>query len=151
MTSIRHLQTTSKPVFTPYFSVVPALVLLALFWPFGSGGKKIHMTSAQEVPAAQGTIQAKTTDNGNMKLDIKVQNLAQPSALTPAQGTYVVWIQPPGHKPVNQGSLKVNGDLKGQIMTTTPFKSFKVFITAEKYAQVEQPDGPTVLTAQVAG
>ena len=133
-----------------YFSVLPALVFLAVFWPFGSGGKKILMNSAQEVPAAHGLIHAKTTDNGNTQVDIKVRALAQPSALTPAQGTYVVWIQPPGHDPVNEGALKVDGDLKGEMTTTTPYKDFKVFVTAEKYAQVQQPAGPTVLSAQVA-
>lgn len=108
------------------------------------------MNSAQEVPAAHGTIQAKTTDNGNTKLDIKVRALAKPSALTPPQGTYVVWIQAPGHNPVNEGALTVDGDLKGQMTTTTPYKDFKVFITGEKFAQVQEPSGPTVLTAQVA-
>jgi len=133
-----------------YFSVLPAIVFLALFWPFGSG-KTIHMNSAQEVPAAHGVVHAKNTDNGNTQLDIEVRALAQPSALTPAQGTYVVWIQAPGHDPVNEGALKVDSDLKGELTTTTPYKVFKVSITAEKYAQVQQPAGQTVLSAQVAG
>jgi len=133
-----------------YFSVLPVIVFLALFWPFGSGGKKIHMNSAQEVPAAHGVIHAKATNNGNTQVDIEVRALAQPSALTPAQGTYVVWIQAPGHDPVNEGALKVDGDLKGQLTATTPYKGFKVFITGEKYAQVQQPTGPTVLSANVA-
>jgi len=133
-----------------YFSVLPAVVFLALLWPFGSGGKTIHMNSAPEVPAAHGVIHAKATDNGNTEMNIKVRALAQPSALTPAQGTYVVWIQPPGHDPVNEGALKVDGDLKGEMTTTTPYKDFKVFITGEKYAQIQQPTGPTVLSGQVA-
>jgi len=139
-----------KSVSIRYFSVLPAVVMLAFLWPFGSGGKKIHMDSAQEVPAAHGTVQVKTTNNGNMQLDIKVRSLAQPSALTPAQSTYVVWIQPPGHSPVNEGALTVDGDLKGQMTTTTPYKDFKVFITGEKFAQIQQPSGPTVLSAHVA-
>lgn len=150
MSTIRDSRSAFKPGSVRYFSVLPAVLVLALFWPFGSGGKKIHMNSAQEVPAAHGTIQATTTDNGNTKLDIKVRALAMPSALTPPQGTYVVWIQPPGHNPVNEGALKVDGNLKGEMETTTPYKDFKVFITGEKFAQVQQPSGPTVLTAQVA-
>lgn len=133
-----------------YFSVVPGIVALALFWPFGSGGKKIHMDSAQAVPAAHGTVQAKTTDNGNVQLDISVRALAQPSALSPAQSTYVVWVQPPGHNPVNEGALTVDGNLKGKMTTTTPYKDFKIFITGEKYAQIQQPEGPTVLSAHVS-
>ncbi|MGH9588799.1 MAG: hypothetical protein ACRD25_00290, partial [Terracidiphilus sp.] len=96
------------------------------------------MTSAQEVPAAHGVIQVKTTDNNNLQLGITVRALAQPSALTPPQSTYVVWIQAPGHNPVNEGALNVDGNLKGQMTTVTPYKDFKVFITGEKYAQVQQ-------------
>lgn len=133
-----------------YLSVLPAILCLALFWPFGSGGKKIQMNSAQEVPAAHGEIQAKTTSNGNTKVDIKVRALARPSALAPPKDTYVVWIQSPGQDPVNEGALKVDGDLKGEMSTVTPYKDFKVFITAEKFAQIQRPEGPTVLSAQVA-
>ena len=151
MNTIRFSRSGNKPVSIRYFSVLPVVVLLALFWPFGSGGKTVHMNSAQEVPAAHGVIQVKSTDNENTQLNIKVRALAQPSALTPPQTIYVVWIQPPGHNPVNEGALKVDGNLKGQMTTTTPYKDFKVFITGEKYAQVQEPSGPTVLSAHVAG
>lgn len=133
-----------------YLAVLPTILCLALFWPFGSGGKKIQMNSAQEVPAARGEVQAKNTSNGNTKVDIKVRALARPSALAPPKDIYVVWIQSPGQDPVNEGALKVDSDLNGEMTTVTPYKDFKVFITAEKFAQVERPEGPTVLSAQVA-
>lgn len=132
------------------FGVLPAAALaFALIWPFG-GEKKIEMNSAKEVPAANGVIHYKTTDNGNVQVKIEAKSLAQPSALSPPENTYVVWFQPPGKGPIDQGALKVDGNLNGSFKTVTPYKTFKVLITAEKFAQPEQPNGLTVLSAQVS-
>lgn len=129
--------------------MLPAVLCLALFWPFG-GGKKVHMIAASEVPAAHGVIHVTTSHNGNTELDIKTRALAKPAALTPPEEVYVVWLQPSGEAPRNAGALKVDSKLNGELKTITPYKQFKVFITAEKYAQTQQPIGPTVLHAQVS-
>ena len=61
------------------------VVSLLAIWPFSSG-KVYHMTAASVVPAASGTVHVqKDKDNGNMKLDIKVHNLAHPSTLIPSE------------------------------------------------------------------
>ena len=70
-----------------------SLVLISLLavWPF-SNGKEDRITATDMVPAASGTVQVEVDkDNGNMKLDIKVKHLAQPSALSPSESNYVVW------------------------------------------------------------
>lgn len=131
-----------------YFAVVPAVVFLMFLWPFG--GKKVYMTAAPQVPAAHGVIHVSNSSNGNMQLDIKTRSLAKPAALTPPADVYVVWLEPSGESPKNAGALKVNGKLSGELKTVTPYKQCKVFITAEKYAQTREPNGPTVLQAQVS-
>lgn len=133
-----------------YFAALPAVLALAFFWPFG-GGKKVPMNSAKEVPAAHGVVHYKSTDNGNTQVNVEAKALARPSSLTPPENTYVVWFQPSGKDPIDQGALKVDGNLSGSLKTVTPYKSFKVFITAEKYPQPEQPQGPTVLSADISG
>lgn len=133
-----------------FFAALPAIVFLAFLWPFG-GGKRVHMTAGQEDPAAHGVIHIKTTGNGNIQLDIQAKSLAKPNALTPPEQVYVVWIQRSGQAPTNEGALKVDGNLNGELTTVTPFKDFRVFITAEKYAQLRVPQGPTVLHAHVEG
>ena len=134
-----------------FFAALPAVLFLALIWPFGSGGKKVHMTSGQEDPAAHGVIHITSTGNGNKQLDIQAHALAKPTALTPPAQVYVVWIQRSGEAPTNEGALKVDGNLNGEFKTVTPYKDFRVFITAEKYAQLQAPRGPTVLHAHVEG
>lgn len=134
-----------------YSAVIPAALGLMLLWPFGDSPKKISMTPGQEDPAAHGTVAVKTGHNGNTQVDITTKALAQPSALTPPENTYVVWFQPKGQDPQNAGALRVDNSLKGRLDTVTPHRQFKVFITAEKEPNPTKPHGPTVLTADVLG
>jgi hypothetical protein len=131
-----------------YLAFLPAILSLALFWPFG-GSKKVQMMAGTVTPGAQGTISFNTTSNNNVKMDVKVQSLANPSGLTPAENVYVLWIQPPGKAAQNQGEIKVDKNQNGEIGAQTSYKRFKIFITAEQNAQVTAPQGPEVLTADV--
>lgn len=119
-------------------------------WPMSSG-KKYHMTADNSVPAASGVVDVQTDkSNGNMKLDIKVANLAQPSNLTPTENVYVVWIRPSGENAHKQGTLGVDGDLKGELKVITTSKNFDVFITAEQSGSVTEPSGVEVLQTHVS-
>jgi hypothetical protein len=136
---------------TTLASVAPLLFCLAFFWPFGGGGRTIHLMAGSTTPAAQGTVQAKNGDNGNTELDVKVRALAAPSSLTPAENVYVLWIQAPGQAPQNHGQIAVNQHEQGELHTETPNQRFKVFITAEENAKAQMPEGPKVLSADVSG
>lgn len=132
-----------------FYGILPVVVCLALLWPFG-GGRKVDMMSGTKTPGAGGVIIVKKGGNGNTSLDIKAHSLAPPSSLTPAENVYVVWIEPPGHSAQNHGQVAVNQHENAEIHTETPYKRFKVFITAEQNAQVRMPEGPRVLSATVA-
>lgn len=132
------------------FGIAPLALAVAFVWPFG-GGKTINMMAETQTPAAQGKVLVKTGHNGNLDLDIKTAALAAPSSLTPAENAYVVWLQPPGKDPQNLGELRVDKKLNGELHTVTPFKRFKIFITAEQNAQEQAPEGMQVLSATVAG
>lgn len=108
------------------------------------------MKASPQTPAAQGTVEVKTGDNNNTKVDAKVQYLAKPSTLSPPADVYVLWIQPTGQAPKNEGELMVQNNLQGELKTETPYKHFKVFITAEKSPRVESPQGQQVLAATIA-
>ncbi|MGB6874710.1 MAG: anti-sigma factor [Candidatus Acidiferrales bacterium] len=127
-----------------------AVALMLAIWPMSSG-KKYHMTADNSVPAASGVVDVQTDkSNGNMKLDIKVANLAQPSNLTPTENVYVVWIRPSGENAHKQGTLGVDGDLKGELKVITTSKNFDVFITAEQSGSVTEPSGVEVLQTHVS-
>jgi len=61
-----------------------------------------------------------------------------------------VWIQSPDEAPQNKGQIIIDKNQKAEMKTATPFKRFRVFITAEDQAQMQTPEGPTVLSADVA-
>jgi hypothetical protein len=127
---------------------VPILLGCFLFWPFGSS-KKVELMAGHETPAARGTLSVKVGPNKNTALDLKAHSLAHPSSLTPAENVYVVWVQPPGENPKNEGELRVDKNENGELHTEVPYKRFKVFITAEQDAQTQAPTGPHVLSADV--
>ncbi|MGH9445587.1 MAG: hypothetical protein ACRD3O_07675 [Terriglobia bacterium] len=133
----------------PFLSVMPLVLAVALVWPFSSGNHVV-MTNSQSVPSAKGVVDAGHDSNNNTTVDMKVQYLAQPSSLTPAEVVYVVWIQANGHPAENKGALEVGKNLDGQFKTVTPYKDFDVFVTAEQSPQVRSPDGNRVLSAHIS-
>ncbi len=130
-------------------ALIPLILGFALMWPFG-GGQKIQMMAGKSTPGAHGVIRVQTSKNGNTKLDTKVYALAKPSSLNPPANVYVLWIEPPGQNPKNEGEIRVNQKLDGELKAETPYKRFKVFITSEQNAQAQAPEGDQVLSAEVA-
>ncbi len=130
-------------------STIAMLALLAI-WPLTTT-KEFHMTAATSVPAATGTVKAqRAKDNGNIKLDIKVDHLARPSSLTPSAEDYLVWIRPNGGEAFKQGAIGVNENLSGELKLETVSKDFDVFITAEQSDSVTYPSSVEVLSAHVS-
>ena len=130
-----------------YKSILAALVILAVtaLW----ADKKFTFTNSSLNPAAAGTIDVGTDQNGNNAFTIRAYHLAEPGQLTPAKSVYVVWVQRNGEAAQNLGQLTVNHDLEGTFDGKTPDKDFDVFITAEDSAKAETPSSMEVLRAKV--
>ena len=104
------------------------------------------------IPAAQGEVEvrASKSENNNTSVEVRVQYLALPGKVVPGATTYVVWARPEGGWNVqNLGALRVSADLSGSLKTVTPFRRFELFITAEPSAQILQPTGAELLSAQL--
>src|SRR5690242_19625078 len=127
-----------------------AMIVLLAVWPFSSA-KEYRMTSGAGVPAATGIVKAqKDKDNGNIQLDIKVDHLAKPSALTPSATNYLVWVRPNGGEAVKQGAIGVDKNLTGELKTETVSRDFDVFITAEQGENATVPSSVEVLRTHVS-
>jgi hypothetical protein len=111
--------------------------------------KDFPLTASPSVPAAKGKVSVDKDKNGNRKVKIQVQHLARPSALTPAQSDYVVWIQARGKDAENAGRLRVNDKLEGELEMTTPYEAFDIFVTGEDGSNPTAPVGPEVLRGTV--
>jgi hypothetical protein len=130
-----------------------AALLFGFLGLFGPAGKTFHLTAGKMVPGASGTVNvSRDTNNGNLKLTIKVKNLALPGSLTPPANEYIVWLEPYSQQgtPVKQSAIGVDDKLNGQLKTETTSKSFNVLVTAEKSEAVTEPSDTVVLRGHVA-
>jgi hypothetical protein len=129
-----------------------AALLFGFLGLFGPAGKTFHLAPGKMVPAATGTVNvSKDTNNGNLKLTIKVKNLALPGSLTPPANDYIVWLEPHSQgTPVKQGAIGVDGKLKGELKTETTSKNFNILVTAEKSEAVTTPSDTVVLHGHIA-
>jgi len=127
-----------------------ATVAMLVVWPFFPA-KEYQMTPGVDVPAAAGTVKIqKDKDNGNTKVDIKVDHLARPSSLTPSADVYLVWIRPNGGEALKQGAIGVDKNLSGQLKVETVSKDFDLFITAEQSDSATFPSNIEVLRTHVS-
>jgi len=116
----------------------------------GNNGQTYTLNASPKVPAATGKVSVSTEKNGNHTVDINVERLAEPQKVFEGASTYVVWLIAPGSAPTNIGVLPLDSDLKGSLETKTPFKTFRVEVTAETTASATQPtDTNRVMTASV--
>ena len=121
----------------------------ALLCTVAYAAKKYPMTAASIVPGARAEVVIGKDKNGNTRLKMTVQHLANLENLTPRASAYVVWLQERGGNSSNQGQLKVDKNLKATFETVTPLKSFDVVVTAEQDLRAKDPSGPEVLKATI--
>lgn len=136
-------------------TVMRALLLPAMALSLGCAMSQKKMDPGQPMqvsdmaPAGEGTVKAVKGDGGNTALSVKVKHLAPASRLVEDASVYVVWVEPPNAPPQNVGVLSVNADKEGVLNTLTPHRRFKVMITPEASAQVQEPSGDEVFTSNV--
>jgi hypothetical protein len=102
------------------------------------------------VPAASGEVKVKKDDNNNYRIEVSVENLAEPNRLPQPKNVYVVWAQTGGGNPQNLGQLRsssglFSSKLKAELKTVTVFKPSRVFITAEDAATIQYPSSYVIL------
>jgi len=102
----------------------------ALLCSIAFAARKYPVTVASIVPGARAEVAISKDKNGNTKLEMRVQRLANLENLTPRASAYVVWFQERGGNSENQGQLKMDKNLNATFETVTPLKSFDVFVTA---------------------
>ncbi|SPF42023.1 conserved exported hypothetical protein [Candidatus Sulfopaludibacter sp. SbA4] len=122
---------------------------LALICTVAYAAKKYPMTAASTVPGVRAEVAIDKDKNGNTRLKMSVQHLANLENLTPRASAYVVWLQERGGSPENQGQLKMDKNLKATFETVTPLKSFDVFVTAEQDFRATGSTGQEVLRATI--
>lgn len=125
-----------------------AMTLVAFL--FTACAEKVTFLNSAVVPAAEGTVSIKQSDNNNYSIDLNVKNLADPSRLTPPRAVYVVWMETAQSGVQNLGQLQTSTKglskmLTSSLETVSPHKPVSIFITAEDDAIGSYPGITVVL------
>lgn len=133
------------------YSLLTLLLLLAAL--ITSCSQQVQFTPSTVVPAADGKVKVKKDRNGNYALDIKVENLADPSRLEVPKAHYVVWVETESNGSQNLGQLSINKNLfsnalSGSLETVTPYKPIRFFITAEDQGNIQYPGTTMILRSR---
>lgn len=100
------------------------------------------------VPAAEAELRVQQDNNNNYRVEVAVENLAEPQNLDPPKDAYVVWLETEDDQLYNLGQLIVDKNLNGSLSTVTPHKPNRVFITAEENATASYPGNQVVLESR---
>ena len=114
-----------------------------------SGMQTWTLQASEDVQSAAGKVKVGTEKDGNTKVKVEVERLAQAATVHEDTTAYVVWLRPDGGQPQNVGVLTVDKNLKGKLETKTPFKQFQLIVTAEASANAMLPSGPPVMNAHI--
>ncbi len=111
-----------------------------------------ELASSPRVAAAEGTVTVSDAGNNNTGVNVNVRHLARPQRIDPSASTYVVWAKPLSDygRPQSLGALNVDQELNAKLSSTTPFRDFEIFVTAESSPQVQDPRGERLLWATVS-
>lgn len=130
-----------------------AAMTLLLAFVLGACATKMTFKGSSIVPAATGDVKIKKDKNDNYNVTVSVTNLADPENLSPARSVYMVWMESDRNEVKKLGQIKASSGtfskaLRGELSATSTVKPDKVFITAERDADGENPNGERVLSTQ---
>lgn len=92
-------------------------------------------------PAAEIIVKQKTKKADYNEIIVRSKFLASPERISKNATAYVVWLVSEEHGTHNIGALYQKNGKNSELETSTPYVASEIFITAEKLAQVTQPDG----------
>jgi hypothetical protein len=103
------------------------------------------------VPAARGDVKVKKDNNNNYRIQISLDDLAEPKRLEPSKSTYVVWMETANNVTKNIGQINsstgfLSSKLKASFETVSSSKPTKIFLTAEDDASIQSPGTQVIIT-----
>ena len=132
-------------------SVLAIAVSIFILFYLSSCARKISFQNSAIVPAARGNVKIKKDNNNNYRIQISLDDLAEPKRLEPSKNTYVVWMETANDVTKNIGNINsstslLSNKLKASFETVSSTKPTKIFLTAEDDASTQNPGTQVVLT-----
>jgi hypothetical protein len=126
-----------------------ALIWIALCL---AGCSKTQTYEVKGTQSALGTdaVLSVTPKGDNQSIVLTVEHLMPPDRARPGSKFYAVWVRHLDRAPVQLGNLEFDEkERTGSLTTSTPYKSFELFVCPEKDAQPSAPGNVIVLSQQV--
>ncbi len=138
--SVRYEMTKAKV--TVLMMAVGMLVLTGC-----SSATVYQMASGERSAGAEGTVTLEQDDNGNFLGVLEIAHAPLPSQLDDQSSVYVLWMQPEdANERYNMGKIRLDpGDRTGELIFTTPFSGFDLWVTAEPHGSETAPSDEVVL------
>ena len=138
----------TKSLTRSIFAVTAVIFVLSYLT---SCARKISFQNSALVPAARGNVKIKKDNNNNYRIQISLDDLAEPKRLEPSKNTYVVWMETVNDVTKNIGNINsstgfLSNKLKASFETVSSTKPTKIFLTAEDDASIQNPGVQVVLS-----
>ena len=138
----------TKSLTRSIFAVTAVIFVLSYLT---SCARKISFQNSALVPAARGNVKIKKDNNNNYRIQISLDDLAEPKRLEPSKNTYVVWMETANDVTKNIGNINsstgfLSNKLKASFETVSSTKPTKIFLTAEDDASIQNPGVQVVLS-----
>jgi hypothetical protein len=127
------------------FLSVTALFLMT------SCSSKVAFQTSSIIPAARGYVNVKQDRDQNYIIEVKLDYLSEAERLDPPKKTYVIWMESTNNATRNIGQINsstgfMSNNLKADFQTTSSYKPYCIYITAEDDGTVSYPGPFIVLT-----
>lgn len=139
--SVVFAQDTSKTV--PDADVISRSIK-AIGYEVGGGATKIIFNGTTAAPNASGEAKVQAKSSGT-DIELKVQNMPQPTSLGPEFLTYVLWAITPDGSTTNLGEIQLDKNNNGKLNATAQSQTFAMIVTVEPYFAVTLPSEVVVL------
>lgn len=131
-----------------YHVTVTERTVKAINYQYRSGPTMIDFRGTVLMPKAKGEAIVESKQ-GRSEVDVRFDNLLEPSRYGREYQTYVLWALTPDGRPHNIGEVVANGSDKAHLRVTTDYQAFALIVTAEPYSAVRLPSDVVVLENQV--
>ncbi|MBD1363047.1 hypothetical protein IDJ77_04420 [Mucilaginibacter sp. ZT4R22] len=126
-------------------------MVLIMAFALVSCSKSLRFDKSVVVPSAEGSVKLGKDGNGNRQVTMKVDNLVDPSRLTPPHKMYIVWVQTKSDGNKSLGKLVsseawFSKERNAEFTSVLSYDPVKFFITAEDDADVTNPGSTIVLS-----
>jgi outer membrane protein OmpA-like peptidoglycan-associated protein len=131
-----------------YHVTVTERTVKAINYQYRSGPTMLDFRGTVLMPKAKGEAVVESKQ-GHSEVDVRFDNLLEPSRFGKEYLTYVLWALTPDGRPHNIGEVVANGSDKAHLRVTTDYQAFAMIVTAEPYSAVRLPSDVVVLENQV--